>query len=67
MESSIPMTKVNLWTAGQNKPTLNSIRVCILLNGKVFLTTGWVFYHHLYFNILTFDFLEKGIQESSSV
>jgi hypothetical protein len=39
MESSIPMTNVNLWTAGQNRPTLNSIRVCIVLNGKVFLIT----------------------------
>jgi len=39
MESSIPMTKVNLWTAGQNRPTLKSIRVFIVLNGKVFLTT----------------------------
>lgn len=39
MESSIPMTNVNLWTAGQNRPPLNSIRVCIVLNGKVFLIT----------------------------
>jgi len=59
MESSISMTKVNIWTAGPNRPTLKSIRVCIVLNGKIFLNTVWVFYHNLYFNILTLDFLEN--------